>query len=99
MNEQLTTIIVAVIGVAGGAGFWGWMQKKSQLAHDSYQADAVERNEFRQTLKTQVDRLADQVNELVKEKEGLLREMSELRAELAAAQATIRHLEETLRNK
>lgn len=99
MNEQLTTIIVAAIGVIGGAGFWNWMQKKSQLAHDSYQADAAERNEFRETLKAQVDKLADQVNELVKEKEGLLREMSELRAELASAQATIRHLEETLRHK
>lgn len=99
MNEQIVTIVVALIGVLGGAGFWQWMQKKSQLAHEEARAEASERTEFRETLKTQVDRLADQVNELVKEKESLLREMSELRADLAAAQRTIMHLEETLRNK
>jgi len=99
MNEHLVTIIVAAISVLGGAGFWGWMQKKSQLSHDLYENDKQERNEFRETLKVQVDRLAEQVNVLVKEKEILLREMSDLRSELSAAQTTIRHLEEALRNR
>ena len=99
MNEQLVTIIVALISVVGGAGFWGWMQKKSQISFETLAAENAERNEFRETLKIQVDRLAEQVNALVKEKEGLLREMSDLRAELSAAQATIRHLEESLRNR
>jgi peptidoglycan hydrolase CwlO-like protein len=99
MNEQIVTIVLALIGVLGGAGFWNWLQKKAQLAHDEIQSEKADRNEFRETLKTQVDRLADQVNELVKEKEGLLREMADLRAELSAAQRTIMHLEETLRNR
>lgn len=99
MNEQVVTIIVALISVLGGAGFWSWMQKKSQLAHDATAASIAERNEFRETLKVQVDRLAEQVNALVKEKEGLLREMSDLRAELSAAQATIKHLELTLKER
>lgn len=99
MNEQLVTIVVALISVIGGAGFWNWMQKKSELSHSSQAEEAKERNEFRETLKIQVDRLADQVNELVKEKEQLLREMSELRADLASAQTTIKHLEESLRNR
>jgi peptidoglycan hydrolase CwlO-like protein len=99
MNEQLVTIIVALISVIGGAGFWTWMQRKSELSHSSQAAEAKERNEFRETLKVQVDRLAEQVNDLVKEKEQLLREMAEVRAELAAAQTTIKHLEETLRNR
>jgi peptidoglycan hydrolase CwlO-like protein len=99
MSEQLVTIVVALISVIGGAGFWSWMQKKSELSHSSQAEEAKERNEFRETLKIQVDRLADQVNELVREKEGLLREMADLRAELSAAQRTILHLEETLRNK
>ena len=99
MSEQVLTIVLALIGALGGAGFWNWMQNKSKLSHEAQQAESAERNEFRETLKTQVDRLADQVNALVKDKEDLLREMSELRAELAAARATISHLEETLRNK
>lgn len=99
MNDQLVTIIVALISVVGGAGFWGWMQNKSKLAHDARAADNADKNEFRETLKVQVDRLADQVNQLVAEKEKLLREMAELQATVAAQAVTIQHLEERLRNK
>jgi uncharacterized protein HemX len=99
MNDQLVTIVVALISVVGGAGFWGWMQNKSKLAHDARAADNADKNEFRETLKVQVDRLADQVNQLVAEKEKLLREMAELQATVAAQAVTIQHLEERLRNK
>ena len=99
MNDQLVTIIVALISVVGGAGFWGWMQNKSKLAHDARAAENADKNEFRETLKVQVDRLADQVNQLVAEKEKLLREMAELQATVAAQAVTIQHLEERLRNK
>ena len=99
MNDQLVTIIVALISVVGGAGFWGWMQSKSKLAHDARAAENADKNEFRETLKVQVDRLADQVNKLVAEKEKLLREMAELQATVAAQAVTIQHLEERLRNK
>jgi len=99
MNDQLVTIVVALISVVGGAGFWGWMQNKSKLAHDARAAENADKNEFRETLKVQVDRLADQVNQLVAEKEKLLREMAELQATVAAQAVTIQHLEERLRNK
>ena len=97
--EEWTPIIVALISVIGGAGFWSWMQSKSKLAHEASLADAADKTEFRETLKIQVDRLAKQVNTLVKEKEELLREMAQLQAKVAAQDATIRHLEETLRNR
>lgn len=97
--EEWTPIIVALISVIGGAGFWSWMQSKSKLAHEASLADAADKTEFRETLKIQVDRLADQVNTLVKEKEELLREMAQLQAKVAAQDATIRHLEEALRNR
>jgi len=99
MSDQLVTIIVAVISVLGGAGFWGWMQNKSKLAHEAKAADTADKNEFRETLKIQVDRLAEQVNQLVSEKEKLLREMADLQAKVAAQAVTIQHLEERLRNK
>lgn len=97
--EEWTPIIVALISVIGGAGFWSWMQSKSKLVHEASLADAADKTEFRETLKIQVDRLAGQVNILVKEKEELLREMAQLQAKVAAQDATIRHLEETLRNR
>lgn len=97
--EEWTPIIVALISVVGGAGFWSWMQSKSKLAHEASLADAADKTEFRETLKVQVDRLADQVNTLVKEKEELLREMAQLQAIVAAQDATIQHLQEALRNR
>lgn len=99
MLEQWVPIIVAAISVIGGAGFWSWMQKKAQLSFEAAAAEQSDRNEFRETLKVQVDRLAEQVNGLAAEKENLLREIADLRADLAGAKATIQHLEETLRNK
>ena len=99
MNEQLVTIILALISVLGGAGFWGWMQHKSKLAHEAKAAETADKNEFRETLKVQVDRLADQVNQLFTEKEKLLREVAELQAKVSAQAVTIQHLEERLRNK
>lgn len=99
MSEQLVTIVVALISVLGGAGFWGWMQHKSRLAYEAKAADKADKNEFRETLKVQVDRLAEQVNQLVSEKEQLLREMSDLKATVAAQAVTIQHLEERLRNR
>jgi peptidoglycan hydrolase CwlO-like protein len=61
--------------------------------------DRSERSEFNDTLKLQVDRLADQVNTLVSEKEDLLKSMGDLKAELAAAQATIKTLQEAMMRK
>ena len=97
--EEWTPIIVALISVIGGAGFWGWMQSKSKLAHEASLADAADKTEFREALKVQVDRLAAQVNSLVAEKETLLREMAQLQAKVAAQEVTINHLQEMLRNK
>jgi peptidoglycan hydrolase CwlO-like protein len=61
--------------------------------------DRSERSEFNDTLKLQVDRLADQVSTLVSEKEDLLKSMGDLKAELAAAQATIKSLQEQMMRK
>jgi len=97
--KDVTPIIVAAISILGGAGFWGWMQSKSKLAHAASLADAANETEFRETLKIQVDRLAAQVNCLIAEKETLLREMAQLQAKVAAQEVTISHLQEMLRNK
>jgi peptidoglycan hydrolase CwlO-like protein len=99
MDEQLTTIIVAFISVLGGAGFWGWMQHKSKLAYAAKAADKADKNEFRESLKAQVDMLQQENKDLREKVEQLLKEMAEVKAALAAANATIKHLEEQLRNR
>jgi len=55
--------------------------------------DKEERGEFNDTLRAQVDRLAEKLDIVTRENQNLLREMAELRAQLAEAQTTIKHLE------
>jgi len=85
MMEGLLTLVIALVG---SAGFWSYIQMRNKRA-SSYQ----------ETLKEQVDRLADKLEAYSKDKEELLREIGELRAELAAAHQTIKYLEEFLRRK
>lgn len=99
MNEQIVTIIVAGISVLGGAGFWSWMQQKSKLAHEKASAEDADRNEFRETLKTQVASLHAENRELRIKIEELMERMSSVQADLAAANATIAHLEMLLRSR
>lgn len=94
--DMLTPIIVALIGAGG---LWTFLSTRSKLAHERAMQEREERGEFNDTLRIQVDRLAEQVNTLVREKEDLLRQMSDLRADLATAQTTIKHLEELLRSR
>lgn len=94
--DILSPILIALIGAGG---LWTFLSTRSKLAHEAAMRERDERGEFNDTLKVQVDRLAEQVNTLVKEKEDLLRQMSDLRADLATAQTTIKHLEELLRAK
>ena len=94
--DMLTPIIVALVSAGG---LWTFLSNRSKQAHERAMQDREERGEFNDTLRVQVDRLAEQVNTLVREKEDLLRQISDLRADLAAAQTTIKHLEELLRSK
>ena len=94
--DVVTPILIALIGAGG---LWQLLSLKAKQAHEARLADKEERGEFNDTLRVQVDRLAEQVNALVKEKEALLIGMSELKAELAAAQTTIKHLEQALMKK
>ena len=86
MEDHIVTIVLAVIG---SAGFWSFvsMREKSKAAATTAYQD---------TLKAQVDRLADKLERYTTDKEELLREIAMLRAELAEAHATIKHLQELL---
>ena len=55
--------------------------------------------EYQNTLKDQVDRLANKLDEKTSEIQGLLLEIAELRSDLSAAKVTISHLENLLRTK
>ena len=97
MNMDIITPIA--IALIGAGGLWQLLSLKAKHQHEAMMKDRSERNEFNDTLKLQVDRLATQVSELVSEKEELLKSIGDLKADLAAAQATIKSLQEAMMRK
>lgn len=87
--EHIVTLAVALVG---SAGFWSFVSMKEKTRREAA-------TEYQNTLKTQVDRLADKLDEKTSEIQGLLLEIAELRSDLSAAKVTISHLENLLRTK
>ena len=94
--DQMLPIIVAALG---SAGLWGFLSLRAKQNHERSLHDDARSAEFNETLKEQVDRLAEKLDKLTADKEQLLREMSDMKAALAEANATIKHLEELLRSR
>ena len=87
--EHIITLCVALLS---SAGFWSFMSMREKSKRDAAA-------EYQNTLKHQVDRLAEKLDDKTGEIEHLLKEIAELRAELSAAKVTITHLETLLRNR
>lgn len=94
--EQITPIIIALVG---SAGLWGFLSLRAKQSHEKSLKDDAKSAEFNDTLRIQVDRLSDKLDQVISDKENLLREMSDMKASLAEANATIKHLEELLRSR
>lgn len=91
--DMITPILIALIGAGG---LWKFLELKAKQGHERLMQDKDDRAEFNDTLKAQVDRLAEKLDVVTAENQNLLREMADLRSQLAAAQTTIQHLERAL---
>lgn len=94
--EMLTPLLIALIGAGG---LWKFLELKAKQAHERMMQDKDERGEFNDTLRAQVDRLAEKLDIVTAENQNLLREMAELKSQLAAAQTTIQHLQLALQTR
>lgn len=94
--DMLTPILIALIGAGG---LWKFLELRARQAHQERLADKEERGEFNDTLRAQVDRLAEKLDIVTAENQNLLREMAELKSQLAAAQTTIQHLQLALQTR
>jgi len=99
MNIDMAMLTPIIIALVGAGGLWQLLSLKAKQGHEALMRDRSERTEFNETLKQQVDRLAEQVNKLVSEKEALLKSIGNLKADLAAAQVTIKSLEQAMMRK
>ncbi len=94
--EEITPILIALVG---SAGLWGFLSLRAKQSHEKSLKDDAKSAEFNDTLREQVDRLSIKLDKVISDKETLLREMSDMKASLAEANATIKHLEEMLRQR
>ena len=99
MNIDMAMLTPILIALIGAGGLWQLLSLKAKQGHEALMRDRSERTEFNDTLKVQVDRLAEQVKTLVAEKEDLLKSMGDLKADLAAAQVTIKSLQDQMMRK
>lgn len=94
--EQITPILIALVG---SAGLWGFLSLRAKQSHEKSLKDDAKSAEFNDTLREQVERLSVKLDKVISDKETLLIEMSDMKASLAEANATIKHLEQMLRER
>lgn len=94
--EQITPILIALVG---SAGLWGFLSLRAKQSHEKSLKDDAKSAEFNDTLREQVERLSVKLDKVISDKEVLLIEMSDMKASLAEANATIKHLEQMLRER
>ena len=87
MSEStVVAIVVAVIGLLGGAGFWGWLQSRKEAPIKKRDADIAAAHTSQQMalaiaddLRTDVGRLRTDLDAERRAREGLGSEVRELR--------------------
>lgn len=90
MGLDLTAIVIAIVGVFSGIGYWNYRQAK-------FKASENRDNAMNQMLLREIAELKAKVDILLKDKEELLEEISYLRAELAATKAELHAVNNMLR--
>ena len=55
--DNIASVIIAVVGVLGGAGAWQYYAKKLELKHQSNKSQFKDNNLFRDQILNEVDRL------------------------------------------
>jgi len=59
--DNIASVIIAIVGVLGGAGAWQYYAKKLELKHQSNKDQNKDQNLFRDQILTEVDRLKQEL--------------------------------------
>jgi outer membrane murein-binding lipoprotein Lpp len=81
MMNSISAVLIAIIGVFGGAGFWSWKVKKAELEV-----------KYRDDLSSQVKELSKKIEELYDTRAQLAAKVTSLTVELNEAHDEIRTL-------
>jgi|TARA_R110001592_G_C12765701_1_gene713367 predicted nuclease with TOPRIM domain len=86
MSEQITTIIITTLTVAGGAGAWKFYEFLIRNKREKEKEELSEQNMYRDDLRTRVERLEN-------DKDECTMSLRELSTELAAIKVKLEFLE------
>ena len=84
--DNIASVLIAIVGVLGGAGAWQYYAKKLELKHQNNKDQNKDQNLFRDQILTEVDRLKQ---ELVQAQDKVLT----LTAEVSTLRERVKNLE------
>jgi len=77
--DNIASVVIAIVGVLGGAGAWQYYAKKLELKHQSNKDQNKDQNLFRDQILTEVDRLKEDLAQAQDKVLSLTAEVSTLR--------------------
>jgi predicted nuclease with TOPRIM domain len=86
MSEQLTTIIITTLTVAGGAGAWKFYEFLIRNRREKEKETMTEQNMYRDDLRARVEKLEG-------DKESCQNQLKDITAELAAIKVKLDFIE------
>jgi predicted nuclease with TOPRIM domain len=93
INENMTTVIITLITMAGSAGAWKFYESRLKLNYKLNEHSTKENTLFREDLRERVYNLEKKLTEKELEKEELQKQITELKTQLAEYKVRLEYLE------
>lgn len=93
ISENISTVIITLITVAGSAGAWKFYESKLKLKYKLSEHNTRENVLFREDLRERVYNLEKKLTERELEKEELQKQITELKTQLAEYKVRLEYLE------
>lgn len=93
ISENLSTILITLITVAGSAGAWKFYEAKLKFKHERKEENLRENTLFREDLRERVLKLEEKLNEKEKENQLLQLQITELKTQLVEYTVRLEYLE------
>ena len=93
MTENLSTVLITLITVAGSAGAWKFYEAKLRFKHQKKEESLRENTLFREDLRDRVYKLEKKLSEKEKENQQLQLQITELKTQLAEYTVRLEFLE------
>jgi peptidoglycan hydrolase CwlO-like protein len=97
-DNNILTVLITLITVAGSAGAWRFYESKLKFKHRLNEQSTKDNVLFREDLRERVANLESKLTEKEKEKEELQKQITELKTQLAEYKVRLEFLEKENKN-